>query len=790
MTRPTLTLLLIDDSPTDRELYRRYLLADTSYNYHFLEASTAETGLKYCRTEAINAIVLDYRLPDADGLQFIERLLAQVKAVLPPIVMVTGEGDEAIAVQAIKRGAEDYLVKHRLTPDLLQLALRSAIANAQLRLQLRHSDDRFRVSVENMLDCFGIYAAIRDTSGQIIDFRVEYLNAAALASTCMTAADIGKRLYELFPAHRATPLFEEYCRLVETGEPLVKEDWHYTNVLGTQSLDVLGTQSLPRVYDVRANRMGDGFVVSWRDVTARNQAEQALRESEEHLRYTVELNPQVPWAANAKGQITSFSDRWLALTGLTREQALGDGWVQAPHPDDRPAMVAAWQHSVQTGEPYDIEHRIRLADGSYRWMRSRALPRRNERGEIVHWYGATEDIHDRKQIEAEREDLLAREQLARTLAEQANRSKDEFVSLVAHELRSPLNSILGWAKLLQTHQLDPETTNKALETIARNTQAQAQLVEDLLDLSRMARGSLRMTMATVDLTDVIKTAVETVRPTAEAKGLQLTMQFHELPTVAGDMQRLQQVVLNLLTNAIKFTPQGGHINIALNDHNAQARLQIQDTGKGISADLLPHIFNRFQQDQQNATVKQGLGLGLSIARYIVEQHGGTIAAHSEGEGRGAIFTVMLPLMPVQSTPAEAAASPTSNRPRGLAGIRVLVVDDDLDMLNLTAFILEQAGAVVQTATRATEALARLDEFHPDVLVSDIAMPQQDGYELLQQVRSLDFGKHLPAIALTAFAGEVHQEDSRRAGFAYHLTKPVEIDVLVTAIDQLAQDQLA
>lgn len=395
------------------------------------------------------------------------------------------------------------------------------------------------------------------------------------------------------------------------------------------------------------------------------------------------------------------------------------------------------------------------------------------------------DISERKQIESERSQLLAE-------AEAANRSKDEFVALVAHELRSPLNAIMGWAKLLQTRQFDAVTTKKALETIVRNTQSQVQLVEDLLDISRMVRGTLHLTTTPVNLVNVIETTLETVRPTAEAKQIQLEAQIHNIAPVFGDFHRLQQLVLNLLTNSIKFTPEGGQVQVLLEQYHSQARIQVKDTGKGISPDFLPYIFERFRQDQQNTTAKQGLGLGLTIVKHIAEMHNGTVTVESQGEGQGATFTVMLPLLEskeveeprIKENTVSTSLLPhvsTTNSQSPLTKLRVLLVDDEPDMLSLTAFILNQYGAIAHTATNVTSALEELREFQPQILISDIAMPEQDGYVLLQQMRNIYPEGQIPAIALTAYASSSRQEQSLRAGFLIHLTKPVEPEALVKAI---------
>jgi PAS domain S-box-containing protein len=1623
MTSRTPTLLLVEDFPADRELYRRYLRTAGDNDYRLLEAETAKAGLELCRTQVIDAILLDYLLPDANGLQFLEALNAQSQGNSPPVVMVTGEGDETIAVRAIKLGAEDYLVKRYLTPELLWLTMRSAIENARLRLQLQQSENRFRTSVENMLDCFGVYSAIRNATGQIIDFRIDYLNAAALESNQMTLADIGKGLCELLPAHRETGLFAEYCQVAETGKPLIKEGFVYA--------DVFGLQYHNRAYDIRVNQLDDGLVIAWRDVTLRQQVElerqqqlererilnqltqqirrsldpsevlntavtevrqflqadrafiyrfnpdfsgvivvesvgegwmaalnaqvddtcfmetqgedyrqgriqaiadiytaglsdchvamlaqfqiranlvvpilqgdvlwgllvlnqcahprqwrstevellqqlalqigiaiqqselhqqvqekqqfiqqlsdaapgfiyiydlieqrnvysnggivnflgytpeaiQAmgptvlpqlfhpedfaqvaariaqlqtaqpgenvesefrlrhadgdwrwfcaretvyrrtpegiacqilgvaqeiterkrvealLRESQQRLELSLDatqqgmwdydfdrdrayltpqckrllgLNPNEPWATydqmfacihpadraavsasvltvmqtqdhydseyrviwpdgsvhwlqakgkvlrnqtgdrirligtliniserkqleaelnqrlvdlqeqqqrsqqlidnapigigigsadgtvavindemlrlhgytraefeqqgmnwrdflppelqaqasevmtrlqqvgvlppeekelllpdgsrkpiwisatqwsnrpdmhvafavdltqqkqaeaalqlsqrryqqlaeampqmvwttDATGQLNYWNQQWYEYTGLSEAESLGLEAVSVVHPEDRDRTLAQWQQAVTQGLSFEIEYRVRRWDGVYHWFISRGLPAYDSQNQVTGWIGTItnvdelkrsqaerehllhqlaediavrqqseerlrqsearlklgvqvagvaiahfdyttqqvtlspeaaalygfpadqlqvtrEDIHatfhpldaadlienirqiisptgtgwfarehrvvwptgevrwlsvrkqvffdratvpnrpvyailaaiditeriqteaalreneqrlkavidnsraaiflkdlqgryllmnqecaqlfrlteaegvgktdfdlfpsevakqlqandqavivtgealtleeevlledgtftylsvkfplldeagspyaicgistdisDRVRLQAERDRLLAATEAARAEAEAINRSKDEFVSLVAHELRSPLNAIMGWAKLLQTRSFDPDMTQKALETITRNTQAQVQLIEDLLDVSRMRRGELRLEFAAVHLADVVEAAIETIRPAAAAKLLHIEVQIHPVLLIEGDPHRLQQVVLNLLTNAIKFTPEGGQIQVLLEQQGTQASLQVRDTGKGIHPDFLPHIFERFRQDTQNTTTRQGLGLGLAIVKYIVEQHGGTVTAASAGDDQGTTFTVMVPsAQPYADLEWAVSSVAPCSETQTLSGVRILLVDDNLDMLNLAALTLREFEAIVQTANRVTVAMQLFPQFQPDVVISDIAMPEQNGYELLRQVRSLETGPPTPAIALTAFASEAYREDSLQAGFAAHLVKPVDPDELVRVILSVLQ----
>ncbi|MBD3886989.1 PAS domain S-box protein [Phormidium tenue FACHB-886] len=396
------------------------------------------------------------------------------------------------------------------------------------------------------------------------------------------------------------------------------------------------------------------------------------------------------------------------------------------------------------------------------------------------------DLIERRQDEAERKQLLEREQAAREEAERANRIKDEFLAVLSHELRSPLNPILGWSRLLLNGNLDASKTKLALATIERNAKLQSELIEDLLDVSRILQGKLSLTVSPINLKSTIQAAIETVRLAAEAKSIVIETKLDpEVGLVSGDSTRLQQVVWNLLSNAVKFTPIDGQVTMQLEQVNNHAQITVRDTGKGIASDFLPYVFDYFRQADSTTTRKfGGLGLGLAIVRHLVELHGGTIQADSPGEGLGAMFTVKLPLMANEITASH--ASPLSQQPLNLQGVQILVVDDETDTRDLIAFLLEQAGATVATAASASEALTLLIQSQPDLLVSDIGMPEMNGYMLMQQIRMLppDQGGQVKAIALTAYAGEIDYQQAMAAGFQQHLSKPIEPEVLVNAIARL------
>jgi signal transduction histidine kinase/CheY-like chemotaxis protein len=397
---------------------------------------------------------------------------------------------------------------------------------------------------------------------------------------------------------------------------------------------------------------------------------------------------------------------------------------------------------------------------------------------------------ERDQAEAELRQTLKREQIAREEAETANRIKDEFLAVLSHELRSPLNPILGWVRLLRTRTFDEATTQRALETIERNAKLQTQLIEDLLDVSRILRGKMALNIAPVNLVPMIEAALETVQLAADSKQIQIHKKFNaQGDRVLGDPNRLQQVIWNLLSNAIKFTPVGGKVEIRLDRVDSMAQIQVQDNGNGISPAFLPHVFDYFRQADSKITRQYGgLGLGLAIVRHLTELHGGTVKADSLGEGQGATFTVQLPLLK-----SSLAADPKQKQLPAkvdLNGLTILVVDDDADIRDLVTFILQSRGAKVQVATSAADALRLLDQTLPDLLLSDIGMPTMDGYTLMKQIRrrSPEQGGTIPAIALTAYAGELNQKYALDAGFQQHIAKPVEPEILVNAIAILIQSQ--
>jgi len=573
-----LCILIIDDSPEDREFYRRMLSQDPEYQLQFLEAETGEEGLETALTGNPDCLLLDYRLPDLDGLEFLTRLRERLRV---PVIVLTGQGNESVAVEAMKGGAQDYLLKGQVTRQSLQSAVRNAVEKVALQ------------------------------------------------------REVEERTAELARANEA----------------------------------------LQKMY----------------------------------------------------------------------------------------------------GELETLVH-----------QRTAELSHANEE--------LKREIAVRKWAEEERARLLVREQDLRRQAEEANRMKDEFLATLSHELRTPLNAMLGWAQVLRLGKLDSEAAARALETIERNARAQAQLIADLLDVSRIITGKLRLDLQPVELPAIIEAALDSARPGADAKGIDLDVSLDRLTSpVLGDTDRLQQVIWNLLSNAIKFTPPGGRVMVRLQQTGGSAEIRVADTGAGIRPDFLPYVFDRFRQAESTITRSHGgLGLGLSIVRHLVELHGGSAAVYSEGEGKGAAFTVRLP---VRQAASESAASldETIDKARVweteglLAGLRILVVEDEDDTRELLVTALEQCGAEVASAPSVAAALASFDRRPPDVLVSDLAMPDEDGFSLIRKVRSRGPGEggDVPAAALTAYARTEDRLRALASGFQRHLPKPIDPSDLIAAVAALA-----
>lgn len=425
-------------------------------------------------------------------------------------------------------------------------------------------------------------------------------------------------------------------------------------------------------------------------------------------------------------------------------------------------------------------------------------------GRVIGTLTIIEDVTERVAREAElqaqiedRSRLLSNEKLARNEAERANRLKDEFLATISHELRNPLNAILGWAHMMRLGNLTPANVERAVETIYRNAKSQSQLVSDLLDVSRIISGKLRLDVRTIDLLQIVTAAIDSIRPAVDAKNIRLqTMLDPAAGPISGDADRLQQVVWNLLTNAVKFTPKGGRIQVKVQRIDSHIEVVVSDSGLGINKEFLPYVFDRFRQaDASTTRIHGGLGLGLSIVHQLVDLHGGTVSVHSEGEGKGATFTVHLPFVGVVNNqedveavhPAQSDEVISFDGLPSLQGLKVLVVDDEADTRELIREVLKECGSEVITSPSVAEALIALEQHKPDILISDLGMPDEDGYALISKIRALpaERGGQIPAAALTAYARAEDRMRVLRSGFQFHLPKPVDSAELVTVVASLA-----
>ncbi|MEH2111107.1 PAS domain S-box protein [Nostoc sp.] len=722
----------------------------------------------------------------------------------------------------------------------------------QAKKALSQSQEQFQAFMDNIPAA----AWITNAEGRVLYLSPTYLKTFNLT----TNKAINKNIFDLYPVQIAQPLLDNIRIVAETNQVI------QTIESAPRTDGTLGEFLIYKfpIADASGQRLVGGVAI---DITERERAlrerqlaEQALQERSERLKLLSETTSDLLSTERPLDLMNSLFSKlsaqmdlhfyfhylidthenkqklrlvgWNGITdevfqaieylefnegmcGLVlqeRRQIVVNNVSDSTHP--KAHILRALEITAYAGQPL-------IAQGKLLGVLSFASRTRTQftSGEIA----LLQATSDQVAVALERAQLMASLQRRKEELIQANRIKDEFLAVLSHELRTPLNPILGWSKLLQMKKYDEATTTRALETIERNAKLQTQLIEDLLDVSRILQGKLSLNIAPVNLETAIAAAIETVRLAAEAKSINLqftildfelensdrnleSIDFNQQPDnlksqvqvvleapqscnskflVTGDSGRLQQVIWNLLSNAIKFTPQGGQVEISLQSIGSQVQLQVRDTGKGISPDFLPYVFDYFRQADGATTRKfGGLGLGLAIVRHIVELHGGTVKAESFGEEQGATFTVMLPLIEIDLNSHQVVSRP-DDLP-DLNGLKVLLVDDERDTRELIAFILEQSGAVVIQSASAIEALGIMPQFQPNLLLSDIGMPEVDGYMLIRQIRamSLEEGGEIPAIALTAYAGEADYQQVIAAGFERHITKPVEPAKLLRAIANL------
>ena len=741
-------VLLVDDRP-ENLLVMETILEDLGEKV--ICATSAREALKFLLIEDVALILLDVQMPGLNGFEFAELIRERERTQNTPIIFVSANSvDEQYVFKGYALGAVDYLTKP-FQPEILKSKVKFFTKlfrqNQEIKRQARLLEQANTALDSANLD---LEARVRLRTTEL-----EGANAR-LASELETRKDSEARL----------AIEHSITRTVAYADNLEK--------------------AAPEILRSFCDNIGAGVSALW-----------LLNGLGTELRCVhVET-------ADDSSALAQFKEKTLELT-LVRDHGLpGQVWeANAPilvadkfhgkrYPREKFAQAAGLTHAV--GFP------IKIADeffGVIEFFTRSPLPGDRRLMNMLEAIGSEiGQFVQRKRIEAERENLLVREQSLRQQAERASRLKDEFLATVSHELRTPLNSILGWGQILKTSDVTDEDRRTALETIYRNARSQSQLIDDLLDTSRLITGNLHLNLSPTPVVPTIQTAIDVVRPAAEAKSITVESKFSsDIESITCDAQRLQQMVWNLLTNAVKFTPESGRIEVAYERLENSVRITVSDSGHGISPDFLPLVFDRFRQADSSSTRRhQGLGLGLAIVRHLAELHGGQVAVHSDGPGKGSVFSITMPItlavISEGNVPRKSANGHTKAKRslRQLNGLRISIVDDDDDACKLLRFSLEMSGAEVRTSSSVAEAMRSLSEWRPDLLLTDINMPGEDGYSLIRKVRALapEQGANIPAIALTAMARTEDSELALSAGFQMHIPKPVDIEELAEAIVGLA-----
>jgi PAS domain S-box-containing protein len=770
-------ILHVDDNEANRYAVNRML---RRVGFNVIEAATGEAALELVDQAKPDLIILDVKLPDLNGFEVCRRIKANPATAFIPVLHLSASFVESRdKAQGLDSGADGYLAQPVEPIELI------ATVRALLRIrQAEESALTLAQEWQSTFDAMNDGVCLLNEEG-----RVMRCNSAMTELLHKPFSELISCLHqELMPSTLGSVEASPFTLVQETRQRDSQEVQ-----CGSRWFSV----TVDPIFKEEATFIGAVYILA--DITDRKQAEEALRVSEERFRLLLEnVTDYAIFFLDTQARVIRWSLGAERMLGYQEPEILGkpSSIIFTPEDLEHGAEQQELETAVTEGRAENERWHIRK-DGSRFWGSGIATPLRDEQGQLRGFSKIMRDFTERKRAEDERNQLLAREQEARAAAEAANRLKDEFLATLSHELRSPLNAMLGWTRLLNSRKFDEATTARALQTIERSAKSQAQLVEDLLDVSRIIQGKLRLNTRPVELVSVIEAAIETVRPATEAKEIDLQCVLDPgAGPVAGDSDRLQQVIWNLVSNAIKFTPKGGCVQVRLERVNSHVEITVKDTGKGIDPEFVPYVFERFRQaDSSSTRVYSGLGLGLAIVRHLVELHGGTVRAQSEGEDKGATFTVKLPLLPilVEASPGEhssrtfALSVPFDNLP-ALKGIRVLIVDDEPDSRDLLVAALEQCEAKVFAFASASEALEAVSQLKPDVLVSDIGMPVEDGYSLIRKVRQLsaEQGGQIPAIALTAYARAEDRTKAIASGFQIHISKPVEPTELATVVASLAK----
>jgi PAS domain S-box-containing protein len=748
--------------------------------FDVVDAATGAEALKLVKTVHPRLLTLAVGLPDISGYEVCQRLKSDPGTARIPVLQVSsafGSGEDR--VRGLESGADACLVRPFESEELMA-TIKALLRLGEAEEARRETEARYQLLFEGNSLPTWIFDLQTFEFLAVNEAAVHHYGYARDEYRSMTIRDLH--------SSDDSPAIEDFLGGGPSAIPNAAQWKHRKKDATVIDVEI--------VWHELIFRGRHALLVLAKDVTERRQAREAIRESEARFRMMADTAPVMIWISGDDKLGAFFNKHWLDFTGRTMEQEMDYGWAESVHPDDCERCLSTYASHFDAREPFSMEYRHRRNDGEYRWLLNEGVPRFSPNGNFQGYIGCCIDITERKGAEAEREELLAKEKRAREEAQNANRAKDEFLALVSHELRAPLNAMLGWARILRSTRVDQATMTHAIEIIERSARNQSKLVEDLLDTARIATGKLRLDIQPVDLSVVVSTAVEILKPASVAKGIEIRLAL-DAPreVIAGDPDRLQQIVWNLLSNAIKFTPHGGRVEVHLERADPHVRITVRDSGKGIRAEFVPYLFESFYQADSSSTRRHGgLGLGLSLVRHLVELHGGTVSAESAGEGEGSAFIVNLPLRAVRphaagdegSEPSDSVGSLRSS----LNGLWVLVVDDEPDARELITLLLRQYGAEVTSVASVREAMEVLtagrEAGRPDVLVADISMPGEDGYSLIRRVRELapELGGQMPAVAVTAFGRSVDRIRALAAGFQLHIPKPVDPVELATVIGSL------
>ncbi len=800
------TILHVDDNEANRYVVMRML---QKAGYAVLEATTGTEALEMAVSSRPDLIILDVQLPDFNGFEVCGRLKANPATACIPVLHLSAtfvEGKDK--AEGLDSGADGYLVQ---PVEAIEL-----IATVRALLRIRKAEELALAQAQEWQTTFdamndGVF--LLNSQGRVL--RCNWAMSQFLQKPQVEI--IGYSHQELMQSVLGLTEVTAFFRAQETGrreklELQASGQWYAVTIDPMLSQEGAFSGAVYRVVDITDRRRAE------ESVRFLSEASAVLSAS---LDYKITLNNlaqiTVPTLADCCVFDVIGADEQVQRVAWRHGDPTKQAWFEQvqyyipPNSSKNHPTIKAlfrgessfvadvtdqWLQEIAFSEQYlqftrdiDLQSLLLVPLISHNQVLGAltlGLTKSSGRRYTAADLSLVEDLAHRASL------ALANARLYRE-SQETNRMKDEFLATLSHELRSPLNSMLGWAKLLNTRSFDAATTKRAMEIIERNARVQAQLVEDLLDVSRIIQGKFRLDVRPVELLNVVESALEAVRPAAEAKEIQLSAALDPgVSAMAGDSTRLQQVFWNLLSNAIKFTPKGGQVMVILEQVDGYLEIAIADTGQGISPEFVPYVFERFRQADSSITRSfSGLGLGLAIVRHLVELHGGIVYAQSQGEDLGSTFTVKLPILPVRVEVQPLPVYPTIERGLSevnlpsLKGIRVLVVDDELDSREFTAMVLEECGAVVVAAASVSEALAAFAKASFDVLVSDIGMPEADGYSLIARIRGMkQYGK-IPAVALTAYARVEDKSKAIAAGFEMHLSKPVEPAELATVVASLA-----